>query len=112
MRAIQSCENIKERDYSDAFEVLLGKKAANVLNVFISHYSLGHLMKYSCLMLALVRKFVMGIAFRGKYDDFKDFKRNYWGRPFIKYPFMAGVAIIEFSMCLMTNMSKLNFLGT
>ncbi len=64
MRAIQSCENIKERDYSDAFEVLLGKKAANVLNVFISQFSLGHLMKYSCLMLALVRKFVMGIAFR------------------------------------------------
>lgn len=112
-RMVEAVKGISERDYSDVVNVLLGKNAAIVLNVFVIIYSFGHVMSYLTLVYALLGRFIKGIWYYDddRYPDFDTFKSEVWKEPKYVYPIIFGLAIILGVICLQRDLSKLNFVG-
>jgi amino acid permease len=99
----------KKDDYSEITEEILGKKMRIVLNVFIILYSYGFCMCYLALVYSLFGRFIYSAGYSKDYMDYLDFFEKVWGRPYIKFPFYAGIAFFISLMCLIKDINKLNF---
>ena len=80
-----------------------------VLNIFIIIYSYAVLITFFVLIFALFGRFVQSVGYQNDYATYDDFSNDKWGKAYIKYPLMFGVAIILSLMSLIKDIDKLNF---
>ena len=104
-----SSSRVKSDDFSEITEEILGKKARVVLNIFIIIYSYAVLITFFVLIFALFGRFVQSVGYQNDYATYDDFSNGKWGKAYIKYPLMFGVAIILSFMSLIKDIDKLNF---
>ena len=109
MNCSVSSSRVKSDDYSEITEEILGKKARIVLNIFIIVYSYAVLITFFVLIFALLGRFVQSVGYRNDYATFDDFSDDKWGKAYIKYPLMFGIAIVLSFMSLIKDIDKLNF---
>ena len=100
---------VKEDDFSEVTETLLGKKAKIILNILIIVYSYACMMCFYVLMFALFGRFIQSVAYSNDYPLYDDFYKEKWGKAYIKYPFFVGAAFILGLMSLIKDINKLNF---
>ena len=100
---------VKEDDYSEITERILGKKAKLVLNIFIIVYSYACLITFFVLIYALFGRFIQSVGYQNDYETYDDFYDAKWGKPYIKYPFTFGIAIILSFVSLIKDINKLSF---
>ena len=100
---------VKEDDFSDITNVILGPKARFVLNIFIIVYSYACLITFFVLIYALFGRFIQSVGFQDKYNTYDDFYDDKWGKAYIKYPFSLGIAIILSFISLIKDIDKLSF---
>ena len=108
-RGVASSEKLKESDYSEITEKLLGKKGRLILNILIIIYSYACIMCFLALIYPLFGRFIMSIGYRNKYKDFEEFKKDKWGKSYIKFPIFIVIAVILSLECLIKDINKLNF---
>ena len=108
-RGVASSEKLKESDYSEITEKLLGKKGRLILNILIIIYSYACIMCFLALIYPLFGRFIMSIGYRNKYNDFEEFKKDKWGKSYIKFPIFIVIAVILSLECLIKDINKLNF---
>ena len=99
----------KPDDYSEITEKVLGKKARAILNIIIIIYTYACMMCFLALIFPLFGRFILSVAYSGKYSDYNDFSDKRWGKAYIKFPFFVGVAFLLSLMCLIKDINKLNF---
>ena len=109
MRCVYASSKCKENDFSEITEKYLGKKMRHLLNVIIILYSYASLMCFIALIFPLFGRFVQSAFYRNDYADYDEFYDEKWGKPYIKYPFFIGLAIILSLICLIKDINKLNF---
>ena len=109
MRCVYASSKCKENDFSEITEKLLGRKMRHLLNVIIILYSYTTLMCFISLIFPLFGRFVQSAFYRNDYADYDEFYDEKWGKPYIKYPFFIGLAIIVSLLCLIKDINKLNF---
>ena len=78
---------VKEDDYSEITERIMGKKTKMVLNIFIIVYSYACLITFFVLIYALFGRFIQSVGYQNKYNTYDDFYDDKWGKAYIKYPF-------------------------
>ena len=100
---------VKEDDYSEITERILGKKAKLVLNIFIIVYSYACLITFFVLIYALFGRFIQSVGYQNDYETYDDFYDAKWGKPYIKYPFTFGIAIFLSFVSLIKDINKLSF---
>ena len=100
---------VKEDDYSEITERIMGKKTKFVLNIFIIVYSYACLITFFVLIYALFGRFIQSVGYQNKYNTYDDFYDDKWGKAYIKYPFTFGVAIILSFVSLIKDIDKLSF---
>ena len=108
-RGVASSEKLKESDYSEITEKLLGKKGRLILNILIIIYSYACIMCFLALIYPLFGRFIFSIAYKEKYDDYEDFQKKKWGKTYIKFPIFIVIAVILSLECLIKDINKLNF---
>ena len=110
--SIMNCSTVssklKEDDFSEITEKLMGKKARVILNSLIILYSYACVIMFYILIFALFGRFIQSIKF-SDYGTYNDFLENKWGKPYIKYPFFMGIAFLLSLMSLIKDMNKLKF---
>ena len=99
---------VKEDDYSEITERILGKKAKLVLNIFIIVYSYACLITFFVLIYALFGRFIQSVGYQNDYETYDDFYDAKWGKPYIKYPFTFGIAIFLSFVSLIKDINKLS----
>lgn len=109
MNCSVSSSRVKSDDFSEITEEILGKKARVVLNIFIIIYSYAVLITFFVLIFALFGRFVQSVGYQNDYATYTDFSNDKWGKAYIKYPLMFGVAIVLSFMSLIKDIDKLNF---
>ena len=109
MRCVYASSKCKENDFSEITEKYLGKKMRHLLNVIIILYSYASLMCFIALIFPLFGRFVQSAFYRNDYVDYDEFYDEKWGKPYIKFPFFIGLAIILSLICLIKDINKLNF---
>ena len=109
MNCTIASSKVKHDDYSEVTEALLGKKARLILNIFLILSSYACLITFFVLIYALFGRFVESIGFNNKYDTYDDFYDDKWGKAYIKYPFLIGIAIILSFISLIKDINKLHF---
>ena len=100
---------VKEDDYSEITERILGKNTRFVLNIFLIVYSYACLITFFVLIYALFGRFVQSVGYQNDYATYDDFYDDKWGKAYIKYPFTFGVAIILSIISLIKDIDKLSF---
>ena len=100
---------VKEDDYSEVTEKLVGKKARIVLNVLIIVYSYASLVTFYVMIFSLFGRFIQSVAYTNDYPSFEKFYEEKWGKIYIKYPFNIGAAFILSLISLIKDIKKLNF---
>ena len=100
---------MKENDYSEITQRLLGRKMRLVLNLFITLLSYAFMMCFICLVYELLGRFYHSAFKKDEYAEFKDFKKAKWGKVYIKYPVYIVATAILFFICLIRDINKLNF---
>ena len=111
MRGVETSSKFRENDYSELTEKILGRKARNILNIFIIIFSYASMIFFFSLIFPLFGRFIQNIAYNNMYDTYEDFENQKWGKLFIKIPFCIGVTFSISLMCLIKEINKLNFLG-
>jgi hypothetical protein len=66
-------------------------------------------MCFLALIYPLFGRFIMSIGYRNKYNDFEEFKKDKWGKSYIKFPIFIVIAVILSLECLIKDINKLNF---
>ena len=99
----------KEDDYSEITERILGRKMRVTLNDIIIVYSYACMMCFFALIFPLFGRFILSVAYSGKYSSYDDFSNKKWGKAYIKFPFFIGIAFFLSLMCLIKDINKLNF---
>ena len=99
---------VKEDDYSEITERILGNKTKFVLNIFLIVYSYACLITFFVLIYALFGRFVQSVGYQNDYDSYDDFYEDKWGKAHIKYPFTFGVAMVLSFISLIKDIDKLN----
>ena len=99
----------KSDDYSEITEKVLGKKMRVILNIIIIIYSYACVMCFLALIYPLFGRFILSALYSDKYSSDEDFSEKKWGKPFIKFPFLLGMAFFISLMCLIKDINKLNF---
>ena len=64
---------VKEDDYSEITERIMGKKTKFVLNIFIIVYSYACLITFFVLIYALFGRFIQSVGYQNKYNTYDDF---------------------------------------
>ena len=100
---------VKEDDYSEITERILGKNTRFVLNIFLIVYSYACLITFFVLIYALFGRFIQSVGYQKDYATYDDFYDDKWGKAYIKYPFTFGVAIILSIISLIKDIDKLSF---
>ena len=100
---------VKEDDYSEITERILGKNTRFVLNIFLIVYSYACLITFFVLIYALFGRFIQSVGYQNDYATYDDFYDDKWGKAYIKYPFTFGVAIILSIISLIKDIDKLSF---
>ena len=110
---IKAGRTVKQRDYSKTVKVILGNKAGIYVDLNIAIYLLGAVISFQVIIYQIIGSVVYDIMkIKQKtdisYEDFEDFKNSYWRKKmYIKFPVMAGVAILVFPLCLLKDVSKM-----
>ena len=100
---------VKEDDFSEITEKILGKKARNILNILIIIFTYAFIMCFIALIYSLFGRFIHSVKYRNKYNDFEDFQESVWGKPFVKFPFYIGIAFLLSLICLNKDIKKLQY---
>lgn len=111
LRMVAAVDKIKERDYSKVVEKVLGKSSKMLLNVFMGLYCLGFVMTYVSLIFSLIGRFIHGTWYYDQYETFDDYKDAIWYKAQYRWSITFGYSIVLFFVCLIKDMSKLNFAG-
>ena len=109
LRAVMASKPMKEHDYSEITEKLLGRKARLILNFLIILYSYALVMCFIALMFPLFGRFVQHIGYRTKYQTYDEFAKAIWNKSYVKFPFFIIIAFLQSLVCLIRDINKLNF---
>ena len=109
LRAVMASKPMKENDYSEITEKLLGRKARLILNFLIILYSYALVMCFIALMFPLFGRFVQHVGYRNKYNTYDEFAHDIWNKPYVKFPFFIILAFLQSLVCLIKDINKLNF---
>ena len=107
MNCSSASSKLKEDDFSEITEKLMGKKARVILYFLIIIYSYTCVIMFYVLIFALFGRFIRSIRF-SNYGTYNDFLENKWDKPYIKYPFLIGIAFLLLLLSLKKNMNKIN----
>ena len=105
----KASSRVKEDDFSEVTEKILGKKARVVLNIFIIIYSYACLITFFVLIYALFGRFIQSVGFRNDYEDYDEFSDKKWGKAYIKFPFCIGISVVLSILSLIKDINKLSF---
>ena len=109
LRAVMASKPMKEHDYSEITEKLLGRKARLILNFLIILYSYALVMCFIALMFPLFGRFVQHVGYRTKYQTYDEFAKAIWNKSYVKFPFFIIIAFLQSLVCLIRDINKLNF---
>ena len=109
---IKAGRTVKQRDYSKTVKAILGNRAGIYVDLNIAIYLLGAVISFQVIIYQIIGAVTYDILKIFKktesYNNFEDFKNNYWRvKMYIKFPVMAGVAILVFPLCLLKDVSKM-----
>lgn len=108
MNCAKTSSKIKEDDFSEATEKVVGKKARVLLNILIIVYSYACMITFYVLIFSLFGRFIHNVAYRN-YPTYNSFYEARWGKLYIKYPFSLGLAFVLSLISLIKDIKKLNF---
>ena len=100
---------VKEDDFSEVTEKIIGKKAKVILNILIVVYSYACMVTFYVLIFSLFGRFIQSVAYSKDYPSYDNFYDEKWGKVYIKFPFSLGVAFILSLLSLIKDIKKLNF---
>lgn len=100
-----------ERDYGTLVEKISGRVASIIIDVFITIYSFSINLNCLCAMYQAVGRFIEIVFYNGEYNTYDDFKEDIWDRNYLKYPIVILFAALLFPMCILRDLSKMNFTG-
>ena len=109
---IKAGRSVKQRDYSKTVKAILGNRAGIYVDLNIAIYLLGAVISFQVIIYQIIGAVtydILKIFEKTKsYKNFEEFKNNYWRvKMYIKFPVMAGVAILVFPLCLLKDVSKM-----
>ena len=109
---IKAGRTVKQRDYSKTVKAILGNRAGIYVDLNIAIYLLGAVISFQVIIYQIIGAVTYDILKIFKktesYKNFEEFKNNYWRvKMYIKFPVMAGVAILVFPLCLLKDVSKM-----
>ena len=109
---IKAGRTVKQRDYSKTVKAILGNRAGIYVDLNIAIYLLGAVISFQVIIYQIIGAVtydILKIFEKTKsYKNFEEFKNNYWRvKMYIKFPVMAGVAILVFPLCLLKDVSKM-----
>lgn len=111
IRMIQAVENLKERDYSQIVRKVLGKVCYVLLNISLLLCTFLLITTYISLIHQLVGRFILSIWYKDDYADYNEFKDKMWWEPKLRFPIIFGYTIVLCCICIIRDLSKLNFAG-
>ena len=100
LRSVMASKPMKENDFSEITEKLLGRKARLILNFLIILYSYALVMCFIALMYPLFGRFVQHVGYRNKYKTYNEFADALWNKAYIKFPFFIVLAFLQSLICL------------
>ena len=109
LRSVMASKPMKENDFSEITEKLLGRKARLILNFLVILYSYALEMCFIALMFPLFGRFVQHVGYRNKYKTYNEFADALWNKAYIKFPFFIVLAFLQSLICLIKDINKLNF---
>ena len=109
LRAVMASKPMKEHDYSEITEKLLGRKARLILNFLIILYSYALVMCFIALMFPLFGRFVQHVGYRTKYQTYDEFAKAIWNKSYVKISLFIIIAFLQSLVCLIRDINKLNF---
>ena len=109
MNCCYASSKCKSDDYSEITEKILGRRMRVILNIIIIIYSYACIMCFLALIFPLFGRFILSAIYSDKYSSYEDFSEKKWGKAFIKFPFLLGMAFFISLMCLIKDINKLNF---
>ena len=112
---VRAARNMKERDYSKIVKATLGNKVGVFMDCNITLYLLGAIISFQVIIYQVIGAVTYDIWKRigdPGYDTFEGFKNEYWRKEAkIKFPVMAGVAVLVFPLCLLRDVSKMRLVS-
>ena len=61
------------------------------------------------LDISLIGRFIQSIALKGTYSTYDEFLDAKWGKVYMKYPIVIGIGVLLIPICMMRDMSSLNW---
>ena len=114
---IKAGQSIQEKNYSRVVKTILGKKIGVLVDIAMAIFLFGVLISYQVIIYQTIRAVVYDIMkILGKMDDkyqtFKDYKENIWQeKKYLKFPIMFGVAVLDYPLCLLKDISKMRIVS-
>lgn len=110
-RQLEGAKDLKVCDFSEVVNELFGAKVCLGLNVMIIIYEYGVLISFVTIIFKLIGRFICSLFYHNVYDSFDDFADEKWEKAYVKYPVYLGLAALLFCVCVLRDMSKLNFMS-
>ena len=110
---IKAGKSIKEKNYSKVVKAILGNKIGILVDITIAIFLFGVLISYQVIIYQTIGAVVFDIMkmigkMDEKYETFKDYKENIWQeKKYLKFPIMFGVAVLDYPLCLLKDISKM-----
>ena len=110
---IKAGKSIKEKNYSKVVKAILGNKIGILVDITIAIFLFGVLISYQVIVYQTIGAVVFDIMkmigkMDEKYETFKEYKENIWQeKKYLKFPIMFGVAVLDYPLCLLKDISKM-----